>query len=75
MRQYIEDTCEILCESNGRKMVADVLDFKDRQYLSVSVDKKVKVQLQWNGKFYEGGVAGLNFSTYGPTVSTYRQGR
>jgi hypothetical protein len=75
MRQYIEDTCEILCESNGRKMVADVLDFKDRQYLSVSVDKKVKVQLQWNGKFYEGGVAGLNFSTDGPTVSTYRQGR
>ena len=75
MRQYIENTCEILCESNGRKMVADVLDFKDRQYLSVSVDKKVKVQLQWNGKFYEGGVAGLNFSTDGPTVSTYRQGR
>lgn len=75
MRQYIEDTCEILCESNGRKMVADVLDFKDKQYLSVSVDKKVKVQLQWNGKFYEGGVAGLNFSTDGPTVSTYRQGR
>jgi hypothetical protein len=75
MKQYIEDTCEILCESNGRKMVADVLDFKDRQYLSVSVDKKVKVQLQWNGKFYEGGVAGLNFSTDGPTVSTYRQGR
>jgi hypothetical protein len=56
-------------------MVADVLDFKDRQYLSVSVDKKVKVQLQWNGKFYEGGIAGLNFSTDGPTVSTYRQGR
>ena len=75
MRQYIEDTCEILCESNGRKMVADVLDFKDKQYLSVSVDKKVKVQLQWNGKFYEGGVAGLNFSTDGPTVSKYRQGR
>ena len=75
MRQYIENTCEILCESNGRKMVADVLDFKDRQYLSVSVDKKVKVQLQWNGKFYEGGVAGLTFSTVGPTVSTYRQGR
>ena len=75
MRQYIENTCEILCESNGRKMVADVLDFKDRQYLSVSVDKKVKVQLQWNGKFYEGGVAGLTFSTDGPTVSTYRQGR
>jgi hypothetical protein len=75
MKQYIEDTCEILCESNGRKMVADVLDFKDRQYLSVSVDKKVKVQLQWNGKFYEGGIAGLNFSTDGPTVSTYRQGR
>jgi hypothetical protein len=75
MKQYIEDTCEILCESNGRKMVADGLDFKDRQYLSVSVDKKVKVQLQWNGKFYEGGVAGLNFSTDGPTVSTYRQGR
>ena len=75
MRQYIEDTCEILCESNGRKMVADVLDFRDKQFLSVSVDKKVKVQLQWNGKFYEGGVAGLNFSTDGPTVSTYKQGR
>ena len=75
MRQYIDDTCEIICESNGRKIVADVLDFKDRQYLKVSVDKSVKVQLQWNGKFYEGGVAGLSFSTDGPTVNNYRQGR
>lgn len=75
MRQYIENTCEILCESNGRKMVADVLDFKDRQFLKVAVDKQVKVQLQWNGKFYEGSMSGLHFSTDGPTVSTYRQGR
>jgi len=75
MKQYIENTCEIICDSNGRKMVADVLDFKDRQFLSVSVDKQVKVQLQWNGKFYEGSMSGLSFSTDGPTVSNYRQGR
>lgn len=75
MKQYVEDTCEVMCEENGRRMVGELLDFKDRTHLSVSIDRTVKLDMKWTGHVYEGKKGGLSFSTEGPLVRAVRQGR
>jgi hypothetical protein len=48
MRKIVEETCEVICEDNGRKMVGDIIAFKESQYLTVAIDKKLKLELKWN---------------------------
>ena len=66
LKEYINDTCEIICEDNGRKMVADVLQFTKNKTLTVSVDRSLKLTLGWNGKIYEGAMGQLSFVSNGP---------
>lgn len=73
--KYIEDTCEIICEDNGRKMVADILAFKEGQYLTVAVEKSLKIELRWNRKIYEGFMGKMSFVSDGPIVRHVKQGR
>jgi hypothetical protein len=75
MRQYVEDTCEVLCEDNGRKMVADLLSFREHDHLAVSIDKQLKLELRWTGKIYEGRMGQLSFTSEGPLVRNTKQGR
>jgi hypothetical protein len=75
MRHYVEDTCELICEDNGRKMVADILSFKEHQYLTVSVEKSLKLELRWNKKIYEGKMGKLSFVSEGPIIRNVKQGR
>lgn len=65
-REYIDDTCEIICEDNGRKMVAEVLSFSKKKTLTVSVDRSLKLTLSWNGKIYEGNMGPISFVSNGP---------
>lgn len=62
------DTCEVTCVDNGRKVIADVLNFKQWQMLVVSLNKSIKLSLKWNGKVYEGNGTGLTFTSAGPKV-------
>ena len=75
MRQYIDDTCEVICEDNGRKMVGEILSFKENQFLSVAIDKSIKLDLKWNRKIYECKKSGLSFLSDGPTVRNAQQSR
>ncbi len=75
MRQVIEDTCEIMCEDNGRRMVGDILSFRDGDHVAVSIEKRIKLDMKWNGHVYEGRAAGLSFTTEGPLVRNIKQGR
>ena len=72
MSSHVEDTCEIICESNGRKVVAEVLDFQEKKFLSVSIDRNFKLELRWNGHEYEGKNAALTFLTDGPIITNTR---
>lgn len=65
-REYIDDTCEVICEDNGRKMVADVLSFSKNKMLTVSIDRSLKLTLAWNGKIYEGNMGPISFVSNGP---------
>ena len=65
-REYIDDTCEVICEDNGRKMVAEVLTFNKNKSLTVSIDRSLKLTLSWNGKIYEGNMGPISFVSNGP---------
>ena len=75
MRQYVEDTCEVICEDNGRKMVADLLSFRENDHLAVSIEKQLKLEMRWNGQIYEGRIGSKTFTSDGPLVRNYKQGR
>ena len=75
MRSYVDDTCEIICEDNGRKMVADILSFKEGQYLTVAVEKSLKLELRWNKKIYEGQMGRMSFVSDGPVIRNVKPGR
>jgi hypothetical protein len=75
MRSYVDNTCEIICEDNGRKMVADILSFKEGQYLTVAVEKSLKLELRWNKKIYEGQMGRMSFVSDGPVIRNVKQGR
>jgi hypothetical protein len=74
-KQYISDTCEVICEDNGRKMVADILSYREGQYLAVSLEKQLKLELKWNGKIFEGRLGKMSFVSEGPSVQNVKQGR
>ena len=75
LREYINDTCEVICEDNGRKMVADVLQFNKHKLLTVSVDRSLKLTLAWNGKIYECAMGKLSFVSNGPDSTFVRSRR
>jgi hypothetical protein len=75
MRQYVEETCEVICEDNGRKFVADILNFKEGQHLTIALERSVKIDLKWNRKVYEGHLGGKSFISDGPVIRNIKQGR
>lgn len=75
MRQYVQDTCEVICEDNGRKFVADILSFKQDQHLTIALERSIKIELRWNRRVYEGHLGGKSFVSDGPVVKNVKQGR
>lgn len=72
-----KDIAELICTENGKKLTAEVLDFKPAYSLSVSVDRQVRVNLRYNmeKKMYMGNVGSLEFSSFGPKENIAIKGR
>lgn len=68
-REYIDDTCEIICEDNGKKMIAEVASFKEKKFLNVVIDKTVNLHFNWNGSQFEGHMGQLSFVSDGPHIT------
>lgn len=71
------DTAEIVCLANGKKLVAEVLDFRPSYSLTVSVDRKARIHMRYNTgkKLYIGNVGSLEFTSTGPNVILKYEGR
>ena len=50
------------------------MDFKEKEVLNVVLNKSVKMSMKWNGKCYEGRMAGMDFISDGPAVSKTQTG-
>ena len=59
---------KLTCTSNGITMEADVMSFKEEQFLTVAI-AEMKISMNFNGKVYEGRAAGMDFTTPGPRVT------
>ena len=55
--------------------MVDVLSFQAEKYLSVSIQKSLKLEMRWTGKRFEGKLSGLAFSSDGPAVQYIKEGR
>lgn len=75
MNKYIAETCEVTCENNSKKVTADILSFTEGKFLSVSLNKSIKLNLQWNGRIYEGKQGGMSFISTGPVIKQVKTSR
>lgn len=63
------DTCQVKQTASNKLVEAVVHDFREKEMLTVILNKSVKMAMKWNGKVYEGRMAGMDFTSGGPTVS------
>lgn len=71
-----EDTC-ILESDNGTEVQAEILNFTPKKYLSVTVNRAVKVNLHYveNRGVYLGKMAGMEIISEGPEETVSYDGR
>lgn len=70
-----ETTCEVRQDPSGKKAVAEIMDFNEGRNLTVVMNKSVKLLMTWNGRQYEGRMAGMDFVSNGPKGQRYSEGR
>jgi hypothetical protein len=63
------ETCKVRQANTSKLVDAAVHDFKDKDRLTVVLNKSIKLPMKWNGKVYEGKMAGLDFVSDGPAVN------
>lgn len=71
----VGETCIVKQDNSSRTVVAEVLHFNEKRNLTVVLNKSVKLNMSWNGRMYEGRMAGIDFTTEGPTITTTKTGR
>jgi len=71
----IGDKCIVKQATNNKTVEAEVFDFKEQKNLIVVLNKSVKLSMIWNGKLYEGRMAGIDFTSPGPSISKTTTGR
>jgi len=63
------ETCTIKMAKSSKETTAVVESFEDQVKLNVIVNKAVKISMKWNGRYYEGRSAGMDFESAGPIVT------
>lgn len=63
------ETCMIKMAKSSKKTEAIVESFEDKVKLNVIVNKAVKISMKWNGRYYEGRSAGMDFESEGPSIT------
>jgi len=71
----ISEKCKVLCLDTMKSVEAVVLEFKERQKLTVVLNKSIKLYLNWDGRKYLGKSSGLEFTSDGPEITTYKTTR
>jgi hypothetical protein len=69
------ETCIIKQANSSKTVEAAVHEFKEQKNLTVVLNKSVKLPMTWNGKMYEGRMAGIDFVSDGPTVNKSKTSR
>lgn len=72
MNQNFESTVTVTCSDNGKSSTAEVINFREKSVLIVSLNRAVRLELIYNPRngLYIGNQAGLEFVSKGPTATT-----
>ena len=68
------ETCKVTAVANNKTMDADILTFRANEYMSVSMNRSVKLNMTWNGRCFEGRTAGMDFESAGPEIINMSRG-
>lgn len=62
------DEIPIYCSDTGKTVMAEVLEFKPRQFLNVSIERYIRLSMKYDAKHdqYVGNRANLEFTAKGP---------
>ena len=69
------ETCTVKQANSSKTVEAVVFEFKERKSLIVVLNKSVKLPMTWNGKLYEGKMAGIDVTSAGPSINKTTSGR
>lgn len=69
------ETCTVKQANSNKTVEAVVHEFKEQKNLTVVLNKSVKLPMTWNGKLYEGRMAGIDFISTGPKITKTSSGR
>jgi hypothetical protein len=70
-----DSKCIVTQDTTGKSVEADVMAFNEGRNLTVVMNKSVKLLMNWNGRVYEGRMAGMDFVSNGPKSNKYTEGR
>lgn len=71
----VDSKCQVKQANSSKLVEAEVHEFKEKNRLIVVLNKSVKLNMIWNGKVYEGKMAGIDFVSDGPKVTKNTTGR
>ena len=69
------DTCTVKQANSSKTVEAIVYEFTEQKHLTVVLNKSVKLPMTWNGRLYEGRMAGIDFTSIGPSIQRNTTGR
>lgn len=69
-----ENTCEVHCTDNDKTVTADVMNFREKDGLTVVIATN-KIVMKYNAKVYVGNLMGMEFTSLGPKFYDIKQGR
>ena len=72
-----DDVCDVENIKTGQTVQGEILSFREGEYISLTINRSVKMNLRWNehAEVYVGAMAGMEFQSEGPRAYTYRTGR
>ena len=68
------ETCKVTAVASNKTMDADILTFRANEYMSVSLNRSIKLNMTWNGQRFEGKAAGMDFESAGPETINVGRG-
>jgi hypothetical protein len=71
----VSETCKVTAVANNKTTDAIIQQFTEEKTMTVILNKSVKLNMTYNGKLYEGRMAGMDFISAGPTITVTQQGR
>jgi len=60
------DTCVVMSSNTKRKVTGKIIRFVFEKKLDVDIQGGIRLNMHYNGQFYEGRTAGMDFESIGP---------